>query len=127
MIYSDQNKISLNRHNNYIPFFSCQISEKVSIIKKCVKATSNDMKILNFKDRAIYMKYMKNHHSKPSPHHIPNSSKVYAKSSATSMFLNVDLLPLKHRSVDLRARKDIFTRRYLMMSSYFSPFFSLSF
>ena len=58
---------------------------------------------------------------------IPSSFRLKAKSSSISVFLHLDLLPRKHRRVDFKAKKDNLTLRYLITSSYFSPFFVLSF
>ena len=58
------------------------------------------------------------------PFHIPNSLRLWEKSSPpTSMFFFIDLDPLRHSNVAFSTRNEIFTLMYLMISSYFSPLF----
>ena len=59
----------------------------------------------------------------------PNSFRAKPKSSLYTMFLDdfIDRDPRRHNNVDFRARNENFTRRYRMMTAYWSFFLVLSF
>ena len=60
--------------------------------------------------------------------HTPSSCRQRPKSSPPpSIFFLIALDPLKHNNVALRIKKEIFTRMYLITSSYLSPFLVLIF
>ena len=66
--------------------------------------------------------------SKSLPGQSPKSFRARPKSEFT-MFavLRLDLDPRRHKSVDLSARKESLTLRYLITSSYLSPCLRLIF